>query len=63
MYAFLTFLTMVFSLGTACAQPTKTFTGRILSDRLEEVPRADICAQDTTVIGTTDMEGYLRWSV
>ena len=61
--AFLTFLAVVLSLGTACAQPTKTLTGRILSDQLETVPRADICAQDTTVIGTTDMDGYFKIDV
>ncbi len=61
--AFLTFLAVVFSLGTTRAQPTKTLTGRILSDHLEGVPRANIFAQDTTVIGTTDMEGYFKIDV
>ncbi|RZJ60143.1 MAG: hypothetical protein EOO58_03280, partial [Hymenobacter sp.] len=37
--------------------------GRLLDDRLEGVPRANICARDTTVIGTTDMEGYFKVDV
>jgi hypothetical protein len=61
--AFLTLLVVVLSLGTAHAQPTKTLTGRLLDDRLEGVPRANICARDTTVIGTTDMEGYFKVDV
>lgn len=61
--AFLILLATVLSLGTARAQSTKTLTGRILSDRLEGVPKADICAQDTTVIGTTDMDGYFKIAV
>lgn len=60
---FLTLLALVLCLGTARAQPTKTLTGRLLDDRLEGVPRANICAQDTTAIGTTDMEGYFKLDV
>jgi hypothetical protein len=60
---FLTLLAVALSLGTARAQPTKTLTGRILSDQLERLPMADICARDTTVIGTTDMEGYFKIDV
>lgn len=61
--AFLPLLVVVFSLGTAPAQSTKTLTGRLLDDRLEEVPMATIYARDTTVIGTTDGEGYFRIDV
>jgi hypothetical protein len=61
--AFLTLLAVVLSLGTAHAQPTKTLTGRLLSDQLEGLPRADIYAPDTTVVGTTDMEGYFKVDV
>ena len=61
--AFIILLAVVLSLRTARAQPTKAITGRILSDRLEGVPKAQICAQDTTVIGTTDMEGYFKLAV
>ncbi len=61
--AFLTLLAVVLSLGAARAQPTKTLTGRILSDRFEGVPGTEICARDTTVIGTTDMEGYFKIDV
>ena len=61
--AFLIFLAVVLSFGPSCAQPTKTLTGRILNDRLETVPRANIYAQDTTVIGTTDMDGYFKVDV
>ena len=61
--AFLTFLAVVLSFETSCAQPTKTLTGRILNDRLETVPRANIYARDTTVIGTTDMDGYFKIDV
>lgn len=61
--ALLTLWVVVFSLGTARAQPTKTLTGRVLGERLEEIPKADICAQDTTVIGTTDMDGYFKINV
>jgi len=56
-------LLVVLSFGTAHAQPTKTLTGRILDNRLEGLPAADICAQDTTVIGTTDKEGYFQIDV
>jgi hypothetical protein len=56
-------LLVVFSLGTAQAQPTKTLTGRVLGERFEEIPKADICAQDTTIIGTTDMDGYFKLNV
>lgn len=61
--AFLTFLAVALSLGAARAQPTKSLTGRLLDDRLETVPRANIYAQDTTVIGTTDMEGYFKLDI
>lgn len=61
--AFLSFLAVVLSLGTAHAQPTKALTGRLLDDRLESVPRANICARDTSVIGTTDMDGYFKIDV
>lgn len=61
--ACLTLLAVVLSLGTARAQPTKTLPGRILSDRLEGLSRADICARDTTVIGTTNREGYFKIDV
>ena len=58
--AFLTLLAVVLSLGTTRAQPTKTLTGQVVSDlMLEGVPGANIYARDTTVVGTTDMEGYL----
>lgn len=60
---FLTLLVVVLSLGTAHAQSTKTLTGRLLDDRLEGVPRANIYARDTTVIGTTDMDGYFKVDV
>jgi hypothetical protein len=60
---FLTFLAVVLSLVNACAQPIKTLTGRVLSDQLEGVPRAELCARDTTVIGTTDREGYFKIDV
>jgi hypothetical protein len=59
----LTLLAVVLSLGTAPAQSTKTLTGRLLDDRLETVPLATIYARDTTVIGTTDMEGYFKLAV
>ncbi|WP_035557655.1 carboxypeptidase-like regulatory domain-containing protein [Hymenobacter sp. IS2118] len=61
--AFLTLLALLLFLGTARAQPTRTLTGRILSDRLEEVPGATIFARDTTIIGTTDMAGYFKIEV
>ncbi len=61
--AFLTFLAVVLSLGTARAQPTKSLTGRLLDNRLEAVPGANIYARDTTVIGTTDMEGYFKLDI
>jgi hypothetical protein len=61
--AFLTLLAAVFCLGTARAQSTKTLTGRLLGDNLEAVPRAAICARDTTVIGTTDRAGYFKLDV
>lgn len=44
-------------------QPTRTLTGRVLDDRLEEVPRANIYARDTVLIGTTDLEGYFKIDV
>lgn len=58
--AFLTLLAVVLSFGTARAQATKTLTGRLLDDRLETVPMANIYAPDTTVIGKTDLEGYFK---
>ncbi|MCC2545512.1 carboxypeptidase-like regulatory domain-containing protein [Hymenobacter sp. BT175] len=61
--AFLTILALVLSLGTAHAQPTKSLTGRVLSEELDAVPRANIYARDTTIIGTTDMEGYFKIDV
>jgi hypothetical protein len=61
--AFLTLLAVVLSLGTARAQPTKPLTGRLLSEQLEGIPMATIYAQDTTVIGTTDREGYFKLDV
>jgi hypothetical protein len=61
--AFLTLLAVFLTLGTARAQPTKTLTGRVLSEGLEAVPMANIYARDTTVIGTTDMEGYFKLDV
>jgi hypothetical protein len=61
--AFLTLLAVVLSLGAARAQLTKPLTGRILGDDLQGVPMAQICAQDTTVIGTADMDGYFKLDV
>ncbi len=61
--AFLTLLAVILFLGTARAQPTKTLTGRILSEELEVVPMASIYARDTTVIGKTDMDGYFKIDV
>jgi hypothetical protein len=61
--AFLALLAVVLSLGTSPAQPTKALTGRLLDDHLEGVPRANICARDRTIIGTTDMEGYFKVDV
>ncbi|WP_231403214.1 carboxypeptidase-like regulatory domain-containing protein [Hymenobacter guriensis] len=60
---FLTLVAVVFSFMTARAQPTKTLTGRLLGEDLDGVPRADICARDTTVIGTTDLKGYFKIDV
>lgn len=54
---------ILLSLGTARAQPTKTLTGRLLSEELQGVPKATIYAQDTTVIGQTDLEGYFKLDV
>jgi hypothetical protein len=56
-------LAVVLCLGTARAQSTKTLTGRILSDDLAGYPRVDIRARDTTVLGTTDREGYFKLDV
>ncbi|MFD1875545.1 carboxypeptidase-like regulatory domain-containing protein [Hymenobacter bucti] len=61
--AFSPLLAVVFSLGTARAQPTKTLTGRLLDDRLEGVPGATIYVRDTTFIGTTDRAGYFQTDV
>lgn len=61
--AFLTILAVVLTLGTARAQATKTLTGRILSEGFEASPRATIYARDTTVIGTSDREGYFTIDV
>ncbi|MGI4832563.1 MAG: hypothetical protein ACRYFK_03790 [Janthinobacterium lividum] len=63
MNVFLTLLAVVLSFGTARAQPTKTLTGWVLGDDLKGVPMAQICARDTTVIGTTDIDGYFRLDV
>jgi hypothetical protein len=60
---FLTLLAVGLSFGTSQAQLTKTLTGRLLSDDLEEVPMSEIRARDTTVIGRTDMEGYFKIDV
>lgn len=54
---------MALSLGTAPTQPTKTLTGRLLDDRLEEVSLATIYARDTTVIGIADRQGYFKLDV
>lgn len=61
--AFLLLLALVLSLATAYGQPTRTLTGRVFDDRLEEVPRANIYARDTVLIGTTDLEGYFKIDV
>ena len=63
MNAFLLLLALVLSLATAHGQPTRTLTGRVLDDRLEEVPRANIYARDTVLIGTTDLAGYFKIDV
>ncbi|WP_460500233.1 hypothetical protein [Hymenobacter agri] len=52
-----------FSTGTVCAQPTKTLTGRVLSDELVGAPRVYIYARDTTNIGMTDMDGNFKVDV
>ncbi|RZK30698.1 MAG: hypothetical protein EOO63_06075 [Hymenobacter sp.] len=63
MNTFLLLLALVLSLGTAHGQPTRILTGRLLDDRLEVVPRANIYARDTILIGTTDLEGYFKLDV
>lgn len=61
--AFSTLLAVLLSLGTTWAQPTKTLAGRLLSEQLEGIAMASIYAQDMTVIGTTDGEGYFKLNV
>lgn len=60
---FLILLAVFLSLGVARAQSTKTLTGRILSESMEEVPGASVYARDTTRIGTADMQGYFKIDV
>jgi hypothetical protein len=63
MNAFLLLLALVLSLGTSSKRSSRTLTGRLLDDRLEEVPRANIYARDTILVGTTDLEGYFKLDV
>lgn len=59
----LAFLIVVLSVSTLSAQETKIIKGRIISENLESLPKANIHDMDTTVLGSTDMDGYFEIEV
>lgn len=57
------FVSIVLSVSIVSAQETKTIKGRIISENLELLPGAKIYDMDTTVIGSTDLDGYFEIQV
>lgn len=61
--ALLGLLILILSYGFANAQETKVLIGRVISEDLEPLPKANIYSIDSTVLGSTDLEGYFRIEV
>src|SRR5690606_28677449 len=60
MKVLLTLFSVVLSVCILNAQETKTISGRIISEDLELLPGAKIYDMDTTVLGSTDLDGYFK---
>jgi len=58
----LIFFVLLFSLKAVNAQ-TKVITGRIINEDLEPLPNASIHDMDTTILGSTDLDGYFKMEV
>ncbi|MEP5611547.1 MAG: hypothetical protein ABJP45_04825 [Cyclobacteriaceae bacterium] len=56
-------LVTILSIGVSAAQETKTLTGRIISEDLEILPKAMIYDMDTTLLGSTDLDGYFKLDI
>ncbi len=52
------FFTLFLSYSTIKAQGEKVITGRVLNEDLEILPNAKIYNMDTTVLGSTNLEGF-----
>lgn len=63
MKALLTLFIVVVSVSILSAQETKTITGRIISEDLELLPKAMVYNMDTTVLDSTDLDGYFKIEV
>lgn len=63
MKALLTFFNIVIITSILGAQETKTINGRIITENLEPVPKAIIYNMDTTILGSTDLNGYFNIEV
>jgi hypothetical protein len=63
MKVILAFYILVLSFNTLSAQETKKIKGRIISENLELLPKANIYDMDTSVLGLTDMDGFFQIEV
>lgn len=63
MKAILTLFIIVLFASILSAQETKTITGRIISENLEPIPKAMVYNMDTTILGSTDVDGYFKIEV
>lgn len=59
----LTVFIVVLHVSTLSAQETKRIKGRIVSENLELLPGANIHDLDTTLLGSTDLDGYFEIEV
>ena len=63
MKAILPIFSIILFTSILCAQESKTITGRIISEDLEPIPKAMIYNMNTTILGTTDVDGYFKIEV
>ena len=63
MKAILPLFNIILFTSILCAQESKTITGRIISEDLEPIPKAMIYNMDTTILGSTDVNGYFKIEV
>lgn len=57
------FIVVVLSASVLSAQETSRITGRVISEDFELLPGVKIHDKDTTLLGSTDLDGYFKMEV